>query len=95
MKGYWVCIYEKIHSKGKLQEYAVKALKAVEKYSGRFLVRRQTNRVTEGFMSPRTVVVEFESFKKAEQCFDSKEYQDAHEILKGHCKRNHVIVEGS
>ena len=53
MKGYWVCIYEKIHNKEKLQEYAVKALKAVEKYSGRFLVRRQTNRVTEGFMSPR------------------------------------------
>ena len=46
-------------------------------------------------MCIRDRVVEFESYKKAEQCFDSKEYQDAHEILKGHCKRNHVIVEGS
>ena len=37
MKGYWVCIYEKIHNEEKLKEYAVKAKPAVEKFSGKFL----------------------------------------------------------
>ena len=36
MKGYWVCIYEKIHNEEKLKEYAVKAKPAVEKFSGKF-----------------------------------------------------------
>ena len=33
MKGYWVCIYEKINNEDKLKEYDQKARVAVEKYS--------------------------------------------------------------
>ncbi len=95
MKAYWVCIYEEINNPDKLKEYALKAKVAVEKYSGRFLARKETDRVTEGIKSPRTVVVEFRDLATAEACYDSNEYQAAHEILKGHCKRNHVIVEGN
>ena len=39
MKGYWVCIYEKIDNNEKLKEYASKAKPAVESFSGKFLVR--------------------------------------------------------
>ena len=39
MKAYWVCIYEKIINPEKLKEYAIKAKPAVEKFSGKFLVR--------------------------------------------------------
>ena len=39
MKSYWVCLYEKIINEKKLKEYASKAKPAIEKYSGRFLVR--------------------------------------------------------
>jgi len=39
MKGYWVCIYEKINNLEKLKEYAGKAKPAIEKFSGKFLVR--------------------------------------------------------
>ena len=39
MNGYWVCIYEKIASEEKLKEYAAKAKIAVEKFSGKFIVR--------------------------------------------------------
>ena len=38
---------------------------------------------------------EFDNYKKALECYDSKEYQEAHEILKGHAIRHHQIVEGS
>ena len=39
MKAYWVCMYEKINNTEKLKEYALKAKPAVEKFSGKFLVR--------------------------------------------------------
>ena len=35
MKGYWVCIYEKINDLEKLNAYALKAKPAIEKFSGK------------------------------------------------------------
>ena len=95
MKGYWVCIYEKIDNSEKLKEYASKAKPAVEKFSGKFLVRGGKNRTTDGINSPRTVVVEFPNYNAAINCYESKEYQEAHDILTGHVVRHHQIVEGS
>tara|TARA_B100002052_G_C15607908_1_gene473958 strand:- start:309 stop:596 length:288 start_codon:yes stop_codon:yes gene_type:complete len=95
MKGYWVCVYEKIDNSEKLKEYASKAKPAVEKFSGKFLVRGGKNRTTDGINSPRTVVVEFPNYNAAINCYESKEYQEAHDILTGHVVRHHQIVEGS
>ena len=95
MKAYWVCIYEKIDNVDKLKEYAVKARPAVEKFSGKFLVRGGKNRTNDGIESPRTAVVEFHDYNTAIECYDSAEYQEAHDILKGHVVRHHQIVEGS
>ena len=94
MKGYWVCVYEKINNLEKLKEYAIKAKPAVEKFSGKFLIRGGKNRTNEGIESPRTVVVEFPDYNTALKCYDSKEYQEAHDILEGHVVRNHQLVEG-
>ena len=95
MKAYWVCIYEKIINTEKLTEYALKAKPAVEKFSGRFIVRGGKNRTNEGINSPRTVVVEFPNYNSALECYDSNDYQEAHNILKGHVIRHHQIVEGN
>ena len=94
MKAYWVCVYEKIDNPEKLKEYAVKARPAIEKFSGKFLARGGKNRTTDGIESPRTVLVEFADYKTAMECYDSLEYQEAHNILKGHVIRHHQIVEG-
>ena len=94
MKAYWVCVYEKIYNLEKLKEYATKAKPAVEKFSGKFLVRGGKNRTNDGNDSPRNVVVEFPNYNTAVECYDSKEYQEAHNILKGHVVRHHQIVEG-
>ena len=94
MKAYWVCVYEKIDNPEKLKDYAVKARPAVEKFSGKFLVRGGKNRTNDGIDSPRNVVVEFPNYNTAVECYDSKEYQEAHNILKGHVVRHHQIVEG-
>ena len=94
MKGYVVCVYKSIASQEKLKEYAVKARVAVEKYKGKFLIRGGKSTINEGDKSPRTVVIEFPSYDKANIFYQSKEYQEAHIILKGHAERQFQIVEG-
>ena len=95
MKGYWVCIYEKIHNEEKLKDYALKAKPAVEKFFGKFLIRGGKNRTNDGINSKRTVVVEFPDYNAAIECYDSKDYKAAYNILSGHAERHHQIVEGS
>ena len=94
MKGYWVCIYEKIDNDQKLKEYAIKAMPALEKYSGKILARGGKSRTNEGINSPRTVVIEFPNYDAAIKCYDSPEYQKAHDILNNVAVRHHQIVEG-
>ena len=94
MKGYVVCVYKNITSQEKLKKYAVKARVAVEKYNGNFLIRGGKSKTNEGDKSPRTVVIEFPSYDEAIAFYQSKEYQEAHIILKGHAERQFQIVEG-
>ena len=95
MKGYVVCVYKSISNKEKLKEYAIKARVAVEKYKGKFLVRGGKSKTNEGENSPRTVVIEFTSYDEANAFYNSKEYQDAHSVLKGHAIRQHQTIEGA
>ena len=95
MKGYVVCVYKSISNEEKLKEYAVKARAAVEKYKGKFLIRGGRSTSNEGEKSPRTVVIEFPSYDEANKFYKSKEYQDAHAILKGYVERQFQIVEGT
>ena len=94
MKGYVVCVYKNISNEGKLKEYAIKARAAVENYKGRFLIRGGRSTINEGESSPRTVVIEFPSYDDANSFYQSKEYSEAHAILKGHAKRQFQIIEG-
>ena len=95
MKGYVVCVYKSIRSEEKLKEYAVKAKEAVEKYKGKFIIRGGKAITNEGEESPRTVVIEFPSYDEANSFYKSKEYQEAHDVLKGHADRHHQIIEGA
>ena len=95
MKGYVVCVYKSISSEEKLKEYAVKARTAVEKYKGKFLIKGGRSSVNEGEKSPRTVVIEFSTYNEANLFYNSKEYQDAHSVLKGHAVRHHQTIEGT
>ena len=95
MKGYVVCVYKSINSEEKLKEYAVKAKAAVEKYKGKFVIRGGKAKTNEGEKSPRTVVIEFPSYNEANSFYNSKEYHEAHEVLKGHAERHHQTIEGN
>ena len=95
MKGYVVCVYKSISNEEKLKEYAVKARAAVEKYKGKFLIRGGKSTSNEGDRSPRTVVIEFPSYNEANNFYQSKEYQKAHDILEGYAERQHQTIEGA
>ena len=95
MKGYVVCVYKSISSEKKLKEYAVKARTAVEKYKGKFIIRGGKSTTNEGDKSPRTVVIEFPSYDEANLFYNSREYQEAHDILKDYTKRHHQTIEGA
>lgn len=95
MKGYIVCVYESIKDDDALKNYAFKAREAVEKYSGKFLVRGGKKITTEGKDFVRTVVIEFSSFDKTKKFFYSTEYQEAHDLLKDKVVRHHQIIEGN
>ena len=95
MKGYVVCVYKNVANEEKLKEYAIKAKAAVEKFKGKFLIRGGRSTSNEGAKSPRTVVIEFPSYEEANLFYNSKEYQEAHDILKGHAVRHHQTVEGA
>ncbi len=95
MKGYVVCVYKSISNEDKLKEYAVKARAAVENHKGKFLIRGGRSTISEGKESPRTVVIEFPSYDVAKMFYQSKEYQEAHSILKGYVERQFQIVEGT
>ena len=95
MKGYVLCVYKSISNEEKLKEYAVKAKAAVEKYKGKFLIRGGKSINNEGEKSPRTVVIEFPSYDEANSFYNSKEYQNAHDILKGYADRQHQTIEGA
>ena len=94
MKGYVVCVYKNISNEDKLKEYAVKAREAVEINKGKFLIRAGRSKIKEGESSPRTVVIEFPSYNEANDFYQSKEYQEAHTILKDHVLRQFQIIEG-
>ena len=94
MKGYVVCVYKNISNEDKLKEYAVKARAAVENHKGKFLIRGGRSKIKEGENSPRTVVIEFPSYNEANDFYQSKEYQEAHAILKDHVLRQFQIIEG-
>ena len=94
MKGYVVCVYKSISNEEKLKEYAIKARAAVENHKGKFLIRGGRSKIKEGENSPRTVVIEFPSYNEANDFYQSKEYQEAHAILKDHVLRQFQIIEG-
>ena len=95
MKGYVICVYEKIKNLETLKNYAIKAKEAVDKYNGIFLVRGDNKITTEGKEFVRTVVIQFDSFDNAKKFFYSAEYQAAHKLLKNTVIRNHQIIEGA
>ena len=67
----------------------------IEKFGGRFLARGGRTVTLEGAPArSRVVVIEFPSFERAQEFYNSQEYQAAKKVRAGAATAQFVLVEG-
>jgi uncharacterized protein (DUF1330 family) len=93
-KAYWVATYRSISDPSALAAYAKLAGPAILKAGGKIIVRGEPVKTYEAGLRLRTVVIEFESAKHAEDAHDSPDYQEALRALGKGAERDIRIVEG-
>lgn len=74
--------------------YAKGAFVAMQKYGARILARGGRSEALEGPSRPRNVILEFESFERAKEYFNSPEYQAARAHRVNGSTGEFVVVEG-
>jgi len=93
-KGYWIGHVD-ILSPEPYAEYARLAKEAVHSYGGRYLVRRGEHKIPEGKWRSIHVMIEFDSYQRALECYASTEYQTAKRHREGAAEAELLIIEGS
>ena len=77
------------------KEYPLLSGPIMEKFGGKYLIRGGKFEIVEGdWPVDRTTVVEFESFEKAKECYESLEYTRAKEIRQKSAKTDLILIEG-
>jgi uncharacterized protein (DUF1330 family) len=91
----YLVVYMTISNPEQLRKYQAVTPAAIAKYDGRFLVRGGPKVTVEGPEEQRrVVVVEFPTFKRAQEFWDSPDYRAARELRAGAAAFNAVIVDG-
>ena len=76
-------------------EYAKLSPGIIEKFGGRFIARGGRAETLEGpAAKSRVVIVEFPSYERAQQFYNSAEYQAAKKVREGAANAQFVLVEG-
>jgi len=94
-KGYWITFYRSVSKPEALIAYGKLAAPAITAGGGRFVVRGMPAKVYEAGLNERTVVIEFDSLKKAIATFESADYQAAKKLLEGAVERDIRFAEGT
>jgi uncharacterized protein (DUF1330 family) len=92
-KGYWIA-HVTVTDPDRYQRYIAGARAAFEKYRANILARGGQYSGLEGHHRPRNVVIEFESYEQALECYRSPEYQAARKLRDGAGEADVLIVEG-
>jgi uncharacterized protein (DUF1330 family) len=92
-KGYWMAMVD-VTDPENYPKYIAANKAAFDKYGAKFIVRGGRAEVREGPAASRMVVLEFDSYQTALDCYHSPEYQAALQIRQA-CSNAHLaIVEG-
>ena len=94
MKGYWIARGD-VTDEALYLEYGKRAVPAIEKFGGRFIVRGGRTTTHEGRDYAINVVIEFDSYEQALACYDSPEYRESLAYAKRASDRELFIVEGA
>lgn len=92
-KGYWVAHVD-VDDMETYKTYIAANAAPFREYGARFLVRGGQRQVREGKARARTVVIEFDSYQTALDCYDSVAYQDAKALRDPVSTGDLVIIEG-
>jgi uncharacterized protein (DUF1330 family) len=94
MPAYLIANVE-IKDSEKIKEYLAATPKILKKYSGRFLVRGGELWIAEGTWNPkRLVVVEFDTFEKAKEFWNSDDYKPLKELRQSSAYTDMISVDG-
>lgn len=93
-KGYWIGMVD-VTDEANYPKYIAANKAAFDKYGAKFLVRGGQGQVFEGPDASRLVVIEFESYRIALDCFHSPEYQAALKLRQQYSNAHFAIVEGA
>ncbi|MBS8261680.1 DUF1330 domain-containing protein [Roseibium polysiphoniae] len=93
-KGYIVARVQ-IHDPEGFKTYLDIGLPSLDRFGGRSLVLGGQYTTFEGQERERHVVIEFDSYQTALDCYNSPEYQAAAEIRKRYAETDLVVVEGT
>ena len=92
-KGYWMAMVDITDPDG-YPQYVAANKAAFDKYGAKFLVRGGEGEVFEGSAATRLVVIEFESYQQALDCYHSPEYQAALKLREAYSTAHFAVVEG-
>lgn len=92
-KGYWV-VHITVTEPDRYPDYVAAATPAIEKFGGRFLIRGGKAQLREGEVRTRNVVVEFESYERAVECYESDDYAPALALRQQYALSDLIIAEG-
>jgi len=92
-KGYWIghITVTDMHA---YEQYKAANAVAFEKYGGRFLVRAGQFECLCGTARERHVLIEFDSYKQALECYRSTEYKAASKLRDSYSENDIIIIEG-
>jgi uncharacterized protein (DUF1330 family) len=93
-KGYWMAMVD-VTDEANYPQYITANKATFDKYAAKFLVRGGQGEVLEGPAATRLVVIEFDSYRTALDCFHSPEYQAALKLRQKFSKAHFAIVEGA
>ncbi len=92
-KGYWIAQVD-VHDPEGYKDSVAAAKPAFDRYGARFLARGGAYEATEGVGRARNVIIEFPSFRAAQDCYHSADYAKARAIRQKFADAAIVLVEG-
>ena len=92
-KGYWLGTV-KVSDNERYKDYVAAATPAYQRFGAKFLVRGGEHIGAEGDWHSRNVVIEFPSYRHAQDCYRSPEYAKARAIRQEVSEGRILIVEG-
>ena len=93
-KGYWIGRVD-VSNLDAYQNYITANASPFAKYGALFLVRGGSRKVAEGAPRQRNVVIEFENYQAALDCYHSSEYEAAKALrLPPVAEGDLIIIEG-